>query len=242
MKVLFVLLIFTLIQMILAISPLSSKLNIIGGRSVTGDDNLYSLEDDPFLDKNHGNTNDNSYQHTHNLETLKVVCDVNGNIAEALIDTGAQVSIMSTNFAKRCGLSDFVDKKYSGRAVGVGSSQILGKINNLPIRLSGLNFKCNFSILQNSRVDFILGLDVLRKFKTSICLRENIIKMYHRNKVFRIPILSSGNLFHYEQSDEESEGINNFLSDDGSFDGMNEDEGVNTMVEEDEELVSMEGV
>ena len=66
--------------------------------------------------------------------------------------------------------------------------------------------------------------------------------MYHRNKVFRIPILSSGNLFHYEQSDEESEGINNFLSDDGSFDGMNEDEGVNTIVEEYEELVSMEGV
>lgn len=130
------------------------------------------------------------FRQSEGHESLRVVCDVNGRSVSAVIDTGAQISIMSTGFARHCALFDKIDKRFAGRAVGVGSSEILGQLNSLTVRLGGLQFKSDFSVLSNTNVDFIIGLDILRKFQSDVCLRENIIKMFHQNKVFRVPISS----------------------------------------------------
>ena len=76
-------------------------------------------------------------------------------------------------------------------------ASIVGR-SNCSIRLGALRFKGKFSVLENTRVDFIIGLDILRKFQCDICLRQNVIKLFHHGKVFRVPILSQSNPMSYE--------------------------------------------
>jgi DNA damage-inducible protein 1 len=57
-----------------------------------------------------------------------VLCEVNGFLVPAIIDTGAQITVMSASCAKRCRISNKIDARFSGRAVGVGSSDIIGRI------------------------------------------------------------------------------------------------------------------
>jgi len=46
----------------------------------------------------------------------------------AYVDTGAQVTIISASAAKRAGIYHLMDRRYAGRATGVGHCKVLGRI------------------------------------------------------------------------------------------------------------------
>ena len=46
----------------------------------------------------------------------------------AYVDTGAQVTIISASAAKRAGIYHLIDRRYAGRATGVGHCKVLGRI------------------------------------------------------------------------------------------------------------------
>lgn len=81
--------------------------------------------------------------------------------------------------------------RYSGRAIGVGTSDILGGIDDLKLRIGPINFKNKISILRNSRCDFLIGLDILRRFKCEISFRERFIRLEAKKNIIRVPLLSS---------------------------------------------------
>lgn len=120
---------------------------------------------------------------------LEVLCEINGFTIPAMIDTGAQISVMSQACAERCLLSDQIDTCYGGRAVGVGTSEISGRIHNLPLRIGPLTFQNKIAILKRSRVDFIIGLDFLRKHKCEVNIQDNSIRIHVQNRCFRIPFV-----------------------------------------------------
>lgn len=121
---------------------------------------------------------------------LQVMCEVNGYSVPAIIDTGAQISIMSYGCAQRCRISGNIDTKYSGRAIGVGSSDILGRINGLSMRVGPISFDGKVSILRDSRVDFLIGLDFLKRFNCEVSFKDNALKLQVRNKTYKIPLMS----------------------------------------------------
>lgn len=124
-------------------------------------------------------------------EPIQVMCEVNGFMVPAIIDTGAQISVMSSSCAKRCRISHDVDTRFAGRAVGVGSTDILGRINDIPLRVGPLTFNGKISVLRETAgVDFLLGRDFLRRFRSDICMRNNMLTMHVRDKVLRMPLLS----------------------------------------------------
>eukprot|EP00611_Tribonema_gayanum_P030574 TRINITY_DN8561_c0_g1_i1.p2 TRINITY_DN8561_c0_g1~~TRINITY_DN8561_c0_g1_i1.p2 ORF type:complete len:242 (+),score=66.26 TRINITY_DN8561_c0_g1_i1:117-842(+) len=71
----------------------------------------------------------------HSMLYLDVFID--GHAVRAFVDTGAQVTVMSAPCAARCGLLGQLDKRYAGRAVGVGSARILGRIPDAHLSLHG---------------------------------------------------------------------------------------------------------
>lgn len=149
------------------------------------------------------------FRQTETHETLQVTCEINGYPVNAIIDTGAQLSIMSTKFAKKCDLYSSIDRRFAGRAVGVGSSEILGR-STTRVRLGAMQFKSDFSVLENTRIDFIIGLDILRKYQCVVCLRENVVKLHYQNKVFRVPIMLPSNPMSYDtESNVESVSADN---------------------------------
>jgi hypothetical protein len=60
---------------------------------------------------------------------------VNGVPVKAFVDSGAQMTIMTHEFASKCFLTRLMDKRFAGMAVGVGSSPILGRIHQAPLKV-----------------------------------------------------------------------------------------------------------
>ena len=110
------------------------------------------------------------------VNMLYIQGNINGNLVNIFIDTGAQMTIMSEKTVKKCGLGDLVDKKYKGTAVGVVSQKILGKIHYSEIDLNSVILPCSFTILKQKDIDIILGLDMLLSHRAEINLSKKIIK------------------------------------------------------------------
>lgn len=122
------------------------------------------------------------------FEPIKVLCDINGHIVSAIIDTGAQISIMSRKCAQKCNIYQMLNTEYSGRAIGVGSSDIVGKIESVAMRIGPVSFNGDFSVLKDGQVDLLLGLDFLDRFHCDINLRESYLRLYVRENLIRVPL------------------------------------------------------
>lgn len=68
-----------------------------------------------------------------------------------------------------------VDKKYAGKAVGVGSCKILGRIHAAELEIEGKYITCSFTVIENNSTEFLFGLDNLRRFQCNIDLKKNML-------------------------------------------------------------------
>ncbi|GJM90525.1 hypothetical protein PR202_ga06812 [Eleusine coracana subsp. coracana] len=68
-------------------------------------------------------------------------------------------------------------KRYRGIAVGVGQSEILGRIHVAPIKIGHLFYPCSFTVLDAPNMEFLFGLDMLRKHQCMIDLKDNVLRV-----------------------------------------------------------------
>lgn len=108
---------------------------------------------------------------------LYVDMEVNGIPLKAFVDSGAQSTIISKSCAERCGLLRLMDQRYKGIAVGVGQTEILGRIHVAPIKIGHLFFTCSFTVLDAPNMEFLFGLDMLRKHQCIIDLKNNVLRV-----------------------------------------------------------------
>jgi len=73
-----------------------------------------------------------SFGHIH---MLYINLEINKHKIVGLVDTGAQTTIISEDLAKKCGLFNLCDTRYSGVAKGVGVSKIIGVIHSAQIKV-----------------------------------------------------------------------------------------------------------
>ena len=111
------------------------------------------------------------------------------------LDTGAQVTIITYQAAKKAGLTHLIDTRYAGHAVGVAgvSCHILGRIpaNTVSFifdvgnngRLIRMDKSPAITVLENQiaageeseDMEMLLGLDVLEEWQAAICLRDRTL-------------------------------------------------------------------
>uniref|UniRef100_A0A0D6R3V1 DNA damage-inducible protein 1 n=1 Tax=Araucaria cunninghamii TaxID=56994 RepID=A0A0D6R3V1_ARACU len=108
---------------------------------------------------------------------LYVDMEVNGVPLKAFVDSGAQMTIISRSCAERCGLLRLLDKRYTGIARGVGQSAIVGRIHVAPIKIGTVFYPCTFTVLDSPDLEFIFGLDMLRKHQCEIDLKANVLRV-----------------------------------------------------------------
>ncbi|KAK9269183.1 hypothetical protein L1049_000952 [Liquidambar formosana] len=108
---------------------------------------------------------------------LYVDMEVNGVPLKAFVDSGAQSTIISKSCAERCGLLRLLDQRYKGIALGVGQKEILGRIHVAPIKIGNIFYPCSFMVLDAPNMEFLFGLDMLRKHQCIIDLKENVLRV-----------------------------------------------------------------
>lgn len=84
-----------------------------------------------------------------NIVMLYVEAKINGHIVQAFCDSGAQSTIMSHKLARSVGLADYIDERFHGTAIGVGSTKILGKIWIVQLQLGNYFFPCSVTVLED---------------------------------------------------------------------------------------------
>jgi DNA damage-inducible protein 1 len=102
------------------------------------------------------------------VNMLYVHLVINGYPIHAFVDSGAQSTIMSVRCAERCNLMRLLDTNYAGIAKGVGTAKILGRVHLTQMKFGNSFFNIGVTVLDQNDVDFLFGLDMLRRHRCNI--------------------------------------------------------------------------
>jgi DNA damage-inducible protein 1 len=125
---------------------------------------------------------------------LYVNIEVNNLPIKAFVDSGAQSTIMSLQCAERCGITRLMDTRFAGQARGVGTAKILGRIHIAQMKFGRSFFPISITVLENNDVDFLFGLDMLRRYRCNIDLSKNVLSIEGATGREEISFLSENEL------------------------------------------------
>lgn len=121
---------------------------------------------------------------------LYVLVYVNKVAVQAFVDTGAQMTIISKECVEKCHLGHLVDHRFQGVAQGVGTAPILGRIHLADMKIGTVYLPCAFTVLQQSGLELILGLDMLRRHQCILDLSRFVLRVGN----IETPFLSEGEI------------------------------------------------
>jgi hypothetical protein len=105
------------------------------------------------------------FQHS----SLFLTCSINGFEFIALIDSGAQTTIMDHSLAEKCQILDIIDDEYQIKMIGIGESKTIGKIYCQDVMVGDNSIPMSFSILENCLLSgccVIIGMDILNSHRS----------------------------------------------------------------------------
>ncbi|CCK71216.1 Ddi1p KNAG_0G01580 [Huiozyma naganishii CBS 8797] len=110
------------------------------------------------------------------VSMLFINLEINGHPVKAFVDTGAQMTMMSTKLAELTGLTRLIDRRFIGEARGVGTGKILGRIHQAQLKIETQYIPGSFAVLDTG-IDLLFGLDMLRRHQAIIDLKDNVMKI-----------------------------------------------------------------
>ena len=120
---------------------------------------------------------------------INIMCDINGHMVPAVVDTGSEITVMSASCARRCKIYNLLDTKFAAKVSGVGTGEIIGAVQDQSFKIGKLRFGSKLSILRDSRRDLIIGLDILDRFQSEIDLSQRSVKMKVRGTTIKVPLV-----------------------------------------------------
>jgi len=98
---------------------------------------------------------------THRRKTLHLLVEINNYVVEGLVDTGASMSVMAAAIIKELGMMHLVIGSETYKTTSGIVAHALGKIDEVPMKVGGVQCTMNFMVVDTDSYDVLLGLDFL---------------------------------------------------------------------------------
>jgi predicted aspartyl protease len=99
----------------------------------------------------------------HKNKTLHLSVEINSYLVEGLMDTRASMSVMAVTVVRELGLMHLVSGSETYKTTLGTLTQALGQIDEIPIKVGGVQCNMTFMVVDTNSYDVLLGLDLLIK-------------------------------------------------------------------------------
>ncbi len=116
---------------------------------------------------------------THRSKTLHLLVEINNYIVEGLVDTGASMSVMATAVVRELGMMHLVTRSETYKTASGVITQALGRIDEIPVKVRGVQCTMTFMVVDTDIYDVLLGLDFLIKIGAIVDVERGLIQVRH---------------------------------------------------------------
>ncbi len=116
---------------------------------------------------------------THWSKTLHLHVEINNCVVEGLVDTGASMSVLAAAVVRELGMMHLVTGNESYKtALGV-ITRALGRVDEIQIKIGGIQCAMTFMVVDTDGYDVLLGLDFLMKIGAMVDVERGLIQVKH---------------------------------------------------------------
>ncbi len=116
---------------------------------------------------------------THRSKTLHLSVEINNYLVEGLVDTGASMSVMAAVVVRELGLMHLVSGSKTYKTASGTVTQALSRIEEVPIKVGGVQCNMTFMVVDTDSYDVLLGLDLLIKIGAIVDVEQGLIQVRH---------------------------------------------------------------
>jgi predicted aspartyl protease len=116
---------------------------------------------------------------THQSKTLHLLVEINNYIIEGLVDTGASMSVMATIVVRELGMMHLVTRSETYKTASGVVTQALGRIDEIPVKVGGVQCTMTFMVVDTDSYDVLLGLDFLIKIGAIVDVERGLVQVRH---------------------------------------------------------------
>jgi predicted aspartyl protease len=105
--------------------------------------------------------------------------EINNYIVEGLVDTGASMSVMAVVVVRELGMMHLVTGSETYKTASRVITQVLGRIDEIPVKVGGVQCTMTFMVVDTDSYDVLLGLDFLIKIGAIVDVERGLIQVRH---------------------------------------------------------------
>jgi len=116
---------------------------------------------------------------SHRSKTLHLLVEVNNYVVEGLVDTGASMTVMAAAVVRELGMMHLVTGSETYKTASGVITQALGMIDEVPVKVGGVQCAMTFMVVDTDSYDVLLGLDFLMKIGAIVDVERGLIQVRH---------------------------------------------------------------
>jgi predicted aspartyl protease len=114
---------------------------------------------------------------THRSKTLHLPVEINNYVVEGLVHTGASMSVMVVVVVRELGMMHLVTRSETYKIASGVVTQALGRIDEVPVKVGGVQCTMTFMVVDTDSYDVLLGLDFLMKIGAIMDVEQELIQV-----------------------------------------------------------------
>jgi hypothetical protein len=113
----------------------------------------------------------------HRSKTLHLLVEVNNYLVEGLVDTRASMFVMVAAIVREFGLMHLVSGSETYKTALGAVTQALGRIDEVLIKVGGVQCTMTFMVVDTDSYDILFGLDLLIKIGALVDVEQGLIQV-----------------------------------------------------------------